>query len=114
MNKSQTISVIAITIFAAILLVGPVADDANAHNKKHKEEKSKNNDEKDGKEEKKEYSKEKKEEGNKNNEASQKTSQTQFSEQYSQCISGGVTALSCNNVDLQAAATVGNNAIGQQ
>ncbi len=36
MNKSQTISVIAITIFAAILLVGPVADDANAHNKKHK------------------------------------------------------------------------------
>ena len=107
MNKSQTISVIAITMFAAILLVGPVADDANAHNKKHKEEKSKNNDEKDGK-------KEKKEEGNKNNEASQKTSQTQFSEQYSQCISGGVMALSCNNVDLQAAATVGNNAIGQQ
>jgi hypothetical protein len=114
MNKSQTISVIAITIFAAILLVGPVADDANAHNKKHKES-SKNKDGKDGKEEKKEYSKDQKEEeGNKNNEASQKTSQAQFSEQFSQCISGGVTALSCNNVDLQAAATVGNNAIGQQ
>ena len=55
MNKSQTISVIAITIFAAILLVGPVADDANAHNKKHKES-SKNKDGKDGKEEKKENS----------------------------------------------------------
>ncbi len=111
MNKSQTISVIAITIFAAILLVAPLADDANAHNKKHKEQKSKD---KNDKEDKKEYSKDQKKEGNKNNEASQKTSQTQFSEQYSQCISGGVMALSCNNVDLQAAATVGNNAIGQQ
>lgn len=110
MNKSQTISVIAITIFAAILLVGPVADDANAHNKKHKES-SKGKDEKDNK---KESSKDQKEEGNKHNEASQKTSQTQFSEQFSQCISGGVMTLSCNNVDLQAAATVGNNAIGQQ
>lgn len=110
MNKSQTISVIAITIFAAILLVGPVADDANAHNKKHKES-SKN---KDDKEDKKEYSKDQKEKGNKNNKADQGISQTQYSEQFSKCISGGVMTLSCNNVDLQAAATVGNNAIGQQ
>ncbi len=108
MNKSQTISVIAITIFAAILLVGPVADDANAHNKNHKES-SKDNDEK---KEKKENSKDQKEEDNKNNKASQATSQDQFSEQFSQCISGGVMAISCNNVNLQAAATVGNNAIG--
>ena len=110
MNKSQTISVIAITIFAAILLVGPVADDANAHNKKHKESSK----DKDEKENKKENSKDQNEEGNKHNEASQKTSQAQFSEQFSQCISGGIMTLSCNNVDLQAAATVGNNAIGQQ
>ncbi len=111
MNKSQTISVIAITIFAAILLVGPVADDANAHTKEHKESYK----DKGEKKEKKENSKDQKEkEDNKNNEASQRTSQAQFSEQFSQCISGGVTTLSCNNVDLQAAATVGNNAIGQQ
>ncbi len=110
MNKSQTISVIAITIFAAILLVGPVADDANAHNKKHKESSKNKND----KEDKKEYSKDQKEEDSKNNMADQGISQTQFSEQFSKCISGGVMTLSCNNVDLQAAATVGNNAIGQQ
>ncbi len=114
MNKSQTISVIAITIFAAILLVGPVVDDANAHNKKHKEEKSKNKDDKKDKEEKKEYSKDQKDENNKNNRADQGISQTQFSEQFSKCISGGIMTLSCNNVDLQAAATVGNNAIGQK
>ena len=114
MNKSQTISVIAITIFAAILLVGPVADDAYAHNKKHKQESSKNKDDKNDKEDKKEYSKDQKEEDNKNNRADQGISQTQFSEQFSKCISGGVMTLSCNNVDLQAAATVGNNAIGQQ
>lgn len=111
MNKSQTISVIAITIFAAILLVGPLADDANATcNKKHNEG-SKDNDDK---KEKKENSKGQKEEHNKNNMADQGISQTQYSDQFSKCISGGVTTLSCNNVDLQAAATIGNNAIGQQ
>ena len=111
MNKSQTISVIAITIFAAILLVGPLADEANAHcNKKHKEG-SKDHDDK---KEKKENSNGQEEEHSKNNRAEQGISQAQYSDQFSKCISGGVMTLSCNNVDLQAAATIGNNALGQQ
>jgi hypothetical protein len=104
MNKSQTISVIAITIFAAILLVGPIASDAGAHNKKHKESSYENGNKKDNSKDK---------EDSKNNIASQEIPQVQFSEQFSKCISGVATALSCNNVDLQAAATIGNNAIGQ-
>ena len=116
MNKSQTISVIAIALFATVLLLGPIAGDADAKcHKKHKGSSNHNGDNGgNGGGNGNGNGNGNGEEDNKNNRADQEISQAQFSEQNSQCISGGITALSCNNIGLQAAATTGNNALGQE
>ncbi len=44
----------------------------------------------------------------------QSIDQGQFSNQDSQCDSGDITALSCNNVDVQNSENFGHNALGQR
>ncbi len=50
----------------------------------------------------------------KNNEAEQEIEQDQSSRQSSQCVSGVISLIDCNNVGVQAALNLGNNALGQQ
>ena len=50
---------------------------------------------------------------NGNNRATQSINQFQSSSQISQCVSGGSTAASCNNINLQNQDNSGNNAIAQ-
>ncbi|HEX5187369.1 MAG TPA: hypothetical protein VFV86_10820 [Nitrososphaeraceae archaeon] len=51
---------------------------------------------------------------NGNNQATQSINQAQSSSQISQCISGGNTAASCNNINLQNQENSGNNALAQR
>ena len=48
------------------------------------------------------------------NSADQGIGQGQSSKQNSQCVSGGDTGNSCNNISVQAQANTGNNALGQK
>ncbi|MBA3750853.1 MAG: hypothetical protein H0X03_08210 [Nitrosopumilus sp.] len=48
------------------------------------------------------------------NEAEQSIEQPQFSSQDSQCVSGVISLLDCNNLGLQFNFNDGNNALGQQ
>src|ERR671921_206474 len=48
------------------------------------------------------------------NAADQSIEQPQFSKQNSQCITGVLQVLDCNNVGLQLDLNTGNNALGQQ
>ena len=50
---------------------------------------------------------------NGNNRATQSINQFQSSSQISQCVSGGSTAASCNNINLQNQDNSGNNEIAQ-
>ena len=110
-NNTKSIAVIAVAVFASALLLGPVAssmDDnlASAH-------KSKKCKDKEWKKDHKNYCKKhsKKNHGNK---ASQSISQGQSSRQNSQCVSGGNTAGSCNNLSFQNQVNTGNNALAQR
>ncbi len=48
------------------------------------------------------------------NRADQSIEQPQFSKQHSQCITGVISAIDCNNVGLQLDINTGNNALGQK
>jgi hypothetical protein len=48
------------------------------------------------------------------NAADQSIEQPQFSKQDSQCVTGVLQLLDCNNVALQLDLNTGNNALGQQ
>jgi hypothetical protein len=50
----------------------------------------------------------------KHNDADQAIEQAQSSSQSSQCVSGVISLIDCNNVGVQAALNLGNNALGQQ
>ncbi len=109
--NTKSIAVITVAVFAAALLLGPVASSmdenmASAH-------KAKKCDNKKYKENNKDYCK-KHNKKNHSNKASQSISQGQSSAQNAQCVSGGSTVGSCNNVNLQNQVNLGNNALGQQ
>ncbi len=48
------------------------------------------------------------------NRADQAIEQPQYSSQDSQCVTGVISLIDCNNVALQLDANLGNNALGQQ
>ncbi len=48
------------------------------------------------------------------NDANQAIGQNQLSYQNAQCLSGHITALSCNNVGIQGQANLGNTALAQR
>jgi hypothetical protein len=48
------------------------------------------------------------------NRADQELEQKQFNKQDSQCITGVLSLVDCNNVALQLDANLGNNALGQK
>ncbi len=48
------------------------------------------------------------------NAADQAIEQPQYSSQDSQCVTGVISLIDCNNVALQLDANLGNNALGQQ
>jgi hypothetical protein len=50
----------------------------------------------------------------KSNDADQAIEQPQFSSQSSQCVSGIISLVDCNNVALQFDINTGNNALGQR
>jgi hypothetical protein len=111
-NKKQSVITI-VAIFAAFMIMGPVissVDDVSA--KKHyktwsdcREDHSKNWCKK--------YFRNHDNDDN-GNRASQEISQSQSSSQNSQCVSGGSTFASCNNLSFQNQVNTGNNALAQQ
>jgi hypothetical protein len=52
--------------------------------------------------------------GASDNAADQSIEQPQFNRQDSQCITGLISLVDCNNVSLQLDANLGNNALGQK
>ena len=48
------------------------------------------------------------------NAADQSIEQPQFSKQNSQCVTGVISLVDCNNIGLQLDLNTGNNALGQQ
>jgi hypothetical protein len=50
----------------------------------------------------------------KSNDADQAIAQPQRSSQNSQCITGLISAIDCNNIGLQLGLNTGNDALGQQ
>ncbi len=113
LNKTKKLTLLAVAVFAIALFLGPVASStgdnvASAH-------KSKKCDSgkyyKDHKDYCKKHDSENHGEGNL---ASQVIKQVQSSIQNAQCVSGGNTQDSCNNISTQNQQNSGNNALGQQ
>ncbi|HYO06842.1 MAG TPA: hypothetical protein VER14_07645 [Phototrophicaceae bacterium] len=113
-NKTKKFTLLVVAVFAIALFLGPGASStgnnvASAHKSKKCDSESYYKDHKD-------YCKEhdsKNHEGE-GNLASQVIEQVQSSIQNAQCVSGGNTQDSCNNISTQNQQNYGNNAIGQQ
>jgi hypothetical protein len=112
-NKTNKFTLLAVAVFAIALFLGPVASStgdnvASAHKSKKCDSE---NYYKDHKDYCKEHDSENHGEGNL---ASQIIEQVQSSIQNAQCVSGGNTQDSCNNISTQNQQNSGNNALGQQ
>ncbi len=115
-NNTKTTIVIVVAIFATVMIMGPAMptidtvsakqkyddweDCRDDHSKNWCKKYFKNHDDDD-------------DDGN-GNKASQGIGQSQSSSQNSQCVSGGSTTDSCNNVSVQNQQNSGNNALAQQ
>ena len=113
MNTNKTILVSTVVVLALVLVLAPSAMSEKTLAKKYKnwsdcrEDHSKNWCKK--------YFK-KDNNGNKKggNKASQGIGQSQSSSQNAQCVSGGSTSASCNNINIQNQQNSGNNALAQR
>ena len=112
-NKTKKFTLLAVAVFATALFLGPVAfstgdNVASAHKSEKCDSKKYYKDHKD-------YCKEHDSENHgEGNLASQVIEQVQSSIQNAQCVSGGNTEDSCNNISTQSQQNSGNNAMEQQ
>jgi hypothetical protein len=114
-NSTKRIAIIVVAVFATALIMGATLlsiDGAFATKKYNnwsdcREDHSKNWC-------KKYFKKHDNDNGNGGNKASQGIGQSQSSSQNSQCVSGGSTSGSCNNVSVQNQQNSGNNALVQR
>ena len=113
-NKTKKFTLLAVAVFSIALFLGPVASStgvnvASAHKSERCDSKNYYKDHKD-------YCKEHDSENHdgEGNLASQVIEQVQSSIQNAQCVSGGNTEDSCNNISTQSQQNSGNNAMGQQ
>ncbi len=113
-NQTKKFTILAVAVFAIALFLGPVASStgdnvASAHKSEKCDSENYYNEHKD-------YCKEhdSKNHDGEGNWASQIIGQVQSSIQNAQCVSGGNTEDSCNNISTQNQQNSGNNALGQQ
>ncbi len=113
MNTRKTLLVSTAVVMALALILAPSAMSENAFAKKKykdwsdcREDHSKNWC-------KKYFKKHDNDNKNGGNKASQGIGQSQSSNQNSQCVSGGSTSASCNNISVQNQQNSGNNALAQ-
>ncbi len=115
LNKAKKLTLSLVAVFSLVLFLFPVASSSTGDNvaSAHKSEKC---DSKKYYKDHKDYCKEHDSENHEGegNWASQIIGQVQSSIQNAECVSGGNTQDSCNNISTQNQQNSGNNALGQQ
>ena len=106
-TKNHKVGIFAVFIASALML-GTISvsglDSAFATDSKHKDKEYKHKD--------KEYNYKGKDKA-KNHESEQEIEMSQYIEQDSQCVTGVISTLDCNNIALNLQANLGNQAAGQ-